>query len=462
MQNSSKVFTCNDVGLQELEIWVFDSSGNSDFCRTSLEIQANNACQSASGAMISGFITTENGDPVKDAMVELVHATQSEDYYYATKSSGRYEFPDMPMFDDYRISSSKSSDYLDGVSTLDLVLIQNHILGINVLSSPYKIIAADANNSQSVTGSDVIQLRKLILGDYQELPNNTSWRVINADQTFADQDTPWPFTEEVFLNGLNKQEFEQDFIAIKIGDINGSSKVNSAQNQIEKRNNNQRLALAYESADIQQGNRVSVPLLIRQNVSISGIQSTLEYNASALDFIGIESSLINISDANYLIHDNGKVTLSWNSSGMDINLAEGESFIELIFNARSNTQLGHLELNSNITMSEAYNDDLDIIEVSLDKVDQSLAYPELISLEQNSPNPFTEETSIKFSIPSNSNVVLRVYDAAGKEVYYMRNSFEKGQNQIILTQDELKSSGMLYYQIEVGDEILTKKMIHIK
>ncbi|MBL0102221.1 MAG: hypothetical protein IPP49_21100 [Saprospiraceae bacterium] len=39
---------------------------------------------------------------------------------------------------DYQITASKGGDYLNGVSTLDLVLIQRHILGIQTLDSPYK------------------------------------------------------------------------------------------------------------------------------------------------------------------------------------------------------------------------------------------------------------------------------------------------------------------------------------
>jgi hypothetical protein len=60
-----------------------------------------------------------------------------------------------------------------GVSTLDLVDMQKHLL-IKPLSSPYKMIAADANNSKSITAIDLIEMRKLILGIYAELPYNTS------------------------------------------------------------------------------------------------------------------------------------------------------------------------------------------------------------------------------------------------------------------------------------------------
>lgn len=77
---------------------------------------------------------------------------------------------------------------LNGVTTLDLSLISRHILGIQQFTNPYKLIAADANFSGSVTTFDVVELRKLILGIYEELPDNTSWRYVPkeylADQGF--------------------------------------------------------------------------------------------------------------------------------------------------------------------------------------------------------------------------------------------------------------------------------------
>jgi hypothetical protein len=53
---------------------------------------------------------------------------------------------------------------------LDLVKIQNTLLGIEPFTSPYDLIAADANNSQTVSAIDLVELRKLILGLYTELP----------------------------------------------------------------------------------------------------------------------------------------------------------------------------------------------------------------------------------------------------------------------------------------------------
>ncbi len=67
---------------------------------------------------------------------------------------------------DFQINVERNDAYRNGVSTLDLVRIQKHLLGIEPLTSPYDLIAADANNSQSVSAIDLVELRKLILGIY--------------------------------------------------------------------------------------------------------------------------------------------------------------------------------------------------------------------------------------------------------------------------------------------------------
>jgi hypothetical protein len=61
------------------------------------------------------------------------------------------------------------SDYVNGVSTLDLVLINRHISGVQPFTTGYQKLAADANNSWSITSDDVNMIRSAILGV------NTNW-----------------------------------------------------------------------------------------------------------------------------------------------------------------------------------------------------------------------------------------------------------------------------------------------
>ncbi len=71
-----------------------------------------------------------------------------------------------------------------------------------------------------------------------------------------------------------------------------------------------------------------------------------------------------------------------------------------------------------------------------------------IELLQNGPNPFIEMTLLWFTLPSNSPVVLRVFDSNGREVFTKSGEFEKGENHIILRRADLKEPGIYIYQVE--------------
>ncbi|MBK7633990.1 MAG: hypothetical protein IPJ13_06610 [Saprospiraceae bacterium] len=71
-------------------------------------------------------------------------------------------------------SPNDAADYLDGVSTGDLVLLQRHILGIQPFTTGYQYISADVNEDNNVTAADLTMLRALILGTRNNLTRN-SW-----------------------------------------------------------------------------------------------------------------------------------------------------------------------------------------------------------------------------------------------------------------------------------------------
>lgn len=78
---------------------------------------------------------------------------------------------------------------------------------------------------------------------------------------------------------------------------------------------------------------------------------------------------------------------------------------------------------------------------------------------QNTPNPFSKETFIKFELLKESEVTLTIYDPKGKVLNTYEGKFEKGKNQIRVDGEDLLVHGILYYQVSTPDQILSKKMI---
>ncbi len=458
-------FTCDDLGFQDIEVRVFDSSGNSDFCRTRVEIQANSACdgqtEGGSGSFISGMITTEAGIPVSHVMVTLEHINENADYEYETDQSGQYHFGQMPMYDNYRIKGARGDDHVNGVSTLDMVLIQRHILGIEELDSPYKVIAADVNNNQSISASDMVNLRRLILGQHDKIQGNQSWRLVKKDQAFPDPANPWPFVESFALNSIDESFVESDFIAVKVGDVNGSVVANGLHQPAERRSD-QTLELLVEDKRHAEGETIQVPFSVTEEHSLRGFQFTLRYDTDRLSFESFQSTLLDIDSEHYAVfEEKGEVTISWSTDGL-VDIYQGDILLEALFSAKSDTDLrGMIEINSEITESEAYNEDFDIIGIILGIKSEENDASKGLELYHNSPNPFSAMTAISFHVADASDVTLRVFDISGQELYQMTESYQEGLNTITLDANEIDKSGMLYYQIEVGNDVRTSKMIKI-
>ena len=218
----------SNVGHVLVDMWVWDNINpglaNKSRCTVTIILQDNsNTCSGSSNSTVSsvsGSIYTEDLEMVHEVEMHIESSSMDMDMM---SNDGLFAFEDLKMYDDYRIEAYKNKDFLNGVSTLDLVLIQRHILGLQELDSPYKIIAADIDNSQSISAIDLIELRKLILGVNEEFKNNYSWRFVEEAYKFVDPRNPFPYSENVEVDNLENKIYDADFIAVKIGDVNKSA-----------------------------------------------------------------------------------------------------------------------------------------------------------------------------------------------------------------------------------------------
>lgn len=88
--------------------------------------------------------------------------------------------------------------------------------------------------------------------------------------------------------------------------------------------------------------------------------------------------------------------------------------------------------------------------------------PKEYVLHQNFPNPFNPVTKIDFSLSSNANVKLSVYNVMGELIEVLVNSYLEGGNYNVTFHANNLSSGIYFYKLETGGFILTKKMIILR
>ena len=83
-------------------------------------------------------------------------------------------------------------------------------------------------------------------------------------------------------------------------------------------------------------------------------------------------------------------------------------------------------------------------------------------LEQNYPNPFNPSTTIKYSVPEKSDVLIRVYDILGEEVASLVNTTQEAGSYEVNFDASNLASGMYIYRLNAGTVSLTKKMMLLK
>jgi hypothetical protein len=462
----SKTFGCDDLtdnGVSQvfdLQMWVWDESGLGDYCFVQLRVDDNlGVCGGGDGtASIHGYIRTASNELVDQTTVQL-NSTLPE-FPIEHMVDGEYAFNSNPMYFGYEVAAEKNDNYLNGVSTLDLVLIQKHILGLQLLNSPYKAIAADINSDEQISAIDLVELRKLILGITSKLPNNNSWRFVDASQTFANANNPWPFTEILSIEQLVGPMMEENFVAAKIGDVSGDAVANLTSGSAEIRTNAS-LDLMTEDRSFAAGDMVRVDISSEDFNDVYGYQFTMNY--SGLAYAGIEAGALDMTADNFGLHrtNEGMISTSWASSTA---VSTSEVLFTIIFTATENGQLSEsISIGSAITPAEAYRGSgLSVENVSIEfRTDNGSVSAREYVLYQNEPNPFASSTVIGFELPVASEATISVYDVTGKVIKVVRGEYAKGYNEVSLERKELNSAGVLYYQLESGKYIATKKMILI-
>ncbi len=88
--------------------------------------------------------------------------------------------------------------------------------------------------------------------------------------------------------------------------------------------------------------------------------------------------------------------------------------------------------------------------------------PQEYKLFQNYPNPFNPSTIIKYQIPKQSHVVIKVYDILGNQVAVLANKYEPAGKYIVNFDASKLSSGVYFYTINAGSFVQTKKLVLMK
>jgi hypothetical protein len=93
--------------------------------------------------------------------------------------------------------------------------------------------------------------------------------------------------------------------------------------------------------------------------------------------------------------------------------------------------------------------------------------PEVYGLNDNYPNPFNPETTIRYQLPDASDVRLEIYNVVGQVVRTMVAERQSAGRYVVQwdatdNSNQPLSSGIYFYRLQAGDFQKIKKMLLLK
>ncbi len=268
-------------------IHVYGQSGQYEVCQTvtnscgpSTSCQMISVTPAPSLFLVAGSIFREDLSPINNAELTCVTTDVSD-------INGNYLIENIPIGSNCSLEPIKNDNAADGLTVTDIVLIQRHVILLDTLDSPYKIIAADVNDSGDITVSDLISIQRVILLLDDNFSINKSWRFIPEEYSFPDPLNPLDsnFPEEILFNGLTSDVFGQDFIGMKLGDVNNSaSTINVAPNA----------PISLYTVPVVHGDIAHLEIRVGEQTILNGLQGKINFDQQHLQLKSMNNSLSNL------------------------------------------------------------------------------------------------------------------------------------------------------------------------
>lgn len=400
---------------------------------------------------VSGIIKTEAGLPVVLAEVSINNKNPD-----TTQTDGTFNliFRGEEGFPSY-LSAHKNINTSNGITTFDMVRIQQHLLLLKELDSPYKIIAADVDNNKNVSTFDLTLLRLVILGIADSFPNNESWRFIPASYQF---DTPQsPLTENFpsFFTLEKPEDLSQtfDFIGIKVGDVTEDANPSTLTPVSPVNLNGMMESDPYTK-------RFRLVLHAESSRQMAALQASIYADPNILTIDKIEPAASSLFVNDHLLPQNTfsfiKVTPDETAivpgAASPLLIIEGQ-----LHNADDANHLKAFRLISSPTPNMAFTDNGEKAQLTLSVQDANVLSTE--NRKDNSqllgtifPNPMHRQATLQFNLNEPSAYSISVYAIDGQLLFSKEMSNASGGLQKEeINRDYLMGAGMYWLKIQTKE-----------
>ena len=442
-------FDCNTLGTQPVEVWVQDNAGNSDYCTTYVIIQDNlGAC--APGDSFKGIVeTAESQAPIAGATVQL---KQNGDVVAAetTDSLGQFTIGIMPAGCGYQLSVSASGDAQAGLNAYDVLLSALHQSGLPVLSTPYNIVAADADGNGVLNNNDLLSMIQVLLGATDTFQGDV-WKFLPSGYAFVNPSQPLsaalPGYLDLCLSGPLVPG-SADFTAVKTGDLNSSWQAG------ENRSVDGPVYFNALNQRFEPGELLEVVVYAPDLSDLRAFQLALGWDPEVLSFLDAEGMAVP-DNGLFQVPDAQEIRACWYST-QD---AVGKNWRPGVFNLKFQAlQMGTLKKNLFVRTeklaAEVYRPDGQTFSAELNFIQPDagsfLVRPAM-------PNPASSRIMVPFELAEACEVTIMLSDALGRTVAAQSKFYDAGSH--VETLDVSKCEGVVLVRLSALGVVKTQRIV---
>jgi|GEM_PF-3415644 len=442
-------------GLQSSDITISNDPAPIDFQNANnqsipVTVVSGEICL-ATNLTIEGNIAKDNSQSVSNVTVNLSGGSSAQT---TSNTAGNFSF-EAQANQNYTVTPSKDGDDRNGVNISDLLRVQKHLVFIERFDKPSEWIAADLDNNKQVTISDLILLQRLLVFLTPEFEFVDSWKFVDRNFAFPNNNVlNSNYPQSISYNPLTSNEDNTNFMAIKMGDIDGSASgfntTESAESRMMCTNIN------IKDHILKAGQTVDLQFTTENFSDIAGFLSEIKFELDKLEYVGfVSSDLQNVVATSFseALIANGYLIASWFSpTGLGFNLPDDSNLHTLRFKVLKDTEVSDAIFITNDNLNSEYVDgsnNTQCIELEYNLMSSLSSLESNVNISYPIPNPFSDETRIQIDTNVSESIILKISNTSGQLISKKSIQLNSGHNTITINNEMLNNgSGLYIYTIE--------------
>lgn len=455
--NASNTYSSNTITNGTSVYCVMTSNGN---CVSPTTANSNSITITYSPPVtVAGRVYHYNGTIIPSVKVFVSNGKSDSTICDA---NGRYSFSLNQQLN-YSVSPFKNNDQnkTNGVNALDVVKIQSHILSSVLLGSPYKIIAADVNGDGMVSVTDVVLIKRLILG-IDTTFNGKLWTFVDSSFVFSTPTNPFPYPSSKSYTNLSANQNNQSLIGLKLGDVTFDWTPVLGVNKIAKKN---AVKIFYDETSLEQDGSIRLKIRTSNFKQLIATQFGLHFNNEIFRLKSIENKQLPFEE-NLLDAKNGNINFIWiDKSNAIKTLPDGSYLFDIILEKKKEFTTEILEITENSTSCLAVNKNVEELPIQfgseriINKYNESQILVNEYKIEV-APNPTTGNALVFIESKVSKKVELLLYDIYGNVVLSKFVDVVAGSNKIPVNFKQKRAvlNGIYYLKVSGIDSLPIKEV----